>query len=334
MPERQSAIQGLQFGKEVTAGTPVAANKVLSSFTSFDIGPKPQKKLADRRPQGQKFPVGSVVGKEWTEWSGGGDLGYVQLPYLLAGVLGTITPTGPGAQTEYTWAGVLDRLLSATPQTYTIQHGDAVRADQVDYALMTDLGIVVAVGTDSDVGEATFTCSGRAREFTDGATLTASPTHVAELPTSPQDWKVYLDTSGGGIGGTQLTRAFRFELGIGGRWRQLWSLNADADPVGHSELAPSLSMALTVEADAAGMALLTAARSRTTRYLRVEGTGPLIGGAVNNKITMDFACEVVVPDNFSNEQDVTAMKFALNPVFDSGLSKAFTITDITTLTAL
>jgi hypothetical protein len=89
MPERASIFQVAQLGVEATAGTGVAANKLLQTM-SLEMGPKLDVSIF--RPQGIKYATISALNREWVEGKLSGMMNYTEIVYLFNGCLKKIAP--------------------------------------------------------------------------------------------------------------------------------------------------------------------------------------------------------------------------------------------------
>jgi hypothetical protein len=149
---------------------------------------------------------------------------------------------------------------------------------------------------------------------------------------------VYLDTTSAGLGTTKLTRVLSAEVSIGSRFDPVWVLDA-ANPsfVAHIEAEPDVTLDLTVEADAAGMALLTALRDGTTRFIRIRCVGAQIEAVTPtyfHEMYFDMAVKVADTGGFSDEDGVYAIEFNFVAVHDATWGKAYEATLFNTMTAL
>lgn len=162
-----------------------------------------------------------------------------------------------------------------------------------------------------------------------------TPTSIALQPVLPTEVSVYLDTSGATLGNTKLTRAFTAEWKIGNRFSPLWPLNSAVSSFAATiETAPEATLALTVEADAAGMGPLTAMRAGTKQFIRIQAVGPIIAGIYPWTLTLDMCGLVSEVGEFSDEDGVYAVQWTFAAAYDSTWTKALSVELINTLTAL
>lgn len=331
MAERSALNQTIQIGVETTPGTGVAATKKLQSLS---IEPSLTVQKSEFRPTGQKYQALSILGKEWTTAAIAGRATYDELVYMFASVMTTPVITTPDITLTplgRKWVFTPNAFTDDTPKTFTVEHGSSVRADRFVYGLVTDIGLVYS----RDAVEVTGSMMGRALE--DNFTLTPTGvTTVPLVPVVPTQVSVYLDPTFGALGTTKLLRVLNTEFHLGTRYGPVWVLDA-ANPsyVNHIEIQPDLHATILLEADAAGMALLTALRDGSTRFMRIEAIGANLGtGTVFYRHAVDMAVKVSGTGGFSDSNGVYAIEFNFIGVYDSGWGKAVEVTAINTTTAL
>ena len=157
-------------------------------------------------------------------------------------------------------------------------------------------------------------------------TVGVVPTAIALMPVLPTQVDVYCDTTGAGLGGTQLLRALRTELSIGGRFGQVWPLNSSLSGFDtHVELAPGATLKLLVAADSAGMGLLTPMRSGDKRFIRTKAVGPLADTGHYYTLQMDVCGQVAEVGEFSDEDGIYALEYTFNVAYDATWTKAIEV---------
>ncbi len=175
--------------------------------------------------------------------------------------------------------------------------------------------------------------------LSDGISLTSSPTTVALAPVVGKHFNVYLDTTSGSIGTTQLLRVLSLEFSMTNIYGPFWALNrATVGFGGHVDQMPKSTFKLLLAADANGMSPLSYLQSGATVYLRVQAQGNQIAsdgpGAINNTLQHDAAVKVGKPDPFSDSQGIYAIGYELtvaeDPAWSSGQSQLLTITNLIT----
>lgn len=324
MPERATITQGVQLGVEATPGTGVAANKYLNSI---DVDPEIHFDMATFQPTGQKFSSIVAPGKEWSEAGIKGVVSYAELPYLLNGVMVAAAGVQQGATTAYAWTFVPNSRGSDTIKTFTIEQGDANRAQKFVYGVISDLSF-----TFNRMGA---TVEGKmfAQAIQDAITLTATPAAIEEKPVLPNQVDVYIDPTSAALGTTKMTRVLEAKINIQNRFGMLWVMNSAVGSfAAHVELDPNVTVELQVEADAAGMALLNTMRAGTTQYVRVKATSPdLAGTAFPYSATFDVAAKLSGVSPYSDQDGVYALTWTNTAVHDpawgSGKAMQFVVVD-------
>lgn len=327
MAERSSLNQVVQIGVESTPGTGVAANKRLQSL---GIEPSLSVEIDTFRATGSKFSALTALGKEWVEAGLSGRATYTEIIYPLSSVIGTAVITTPGGGTNSRkWTFVPSTTADDVPKTFTVEHGSSVRADKFTYGIVTELGISFS----REAIELSGSMMGRA--ITDSIAMTGSPTLLALVPVLPSEVSVYIDGLAVNLGTTKLLRVLSADFNIGSRYGPVWVLDAaNQGYVAMVETEPDLTLNLTVEADAAGMALLPLMRLGTTQFIRVEAVGVIAEAAIPYKLTLDFAGKVTDTGGFSDEDGVYAIEWNFVGVHDNTWGKAVEIGVTNLLTAL
>lgn len=328
MAERTTITQTTQIGVESSAGTPVAANKLLQSIS---IEPGIKADIKSFKPRGRKFVTMAALGKEWTEASISGAATYTELVYLLSACLSYAAPTQitPPDGLAYKWTFEPDLTDEDTIKTLTVECGSAVRAGRFAYGIVPELGLTFTRdGID---------VSGRmlGHRYEDAHTMTATPTAIDLVPMLGDQVNVYLDNESDDLGTTKLTRVIKATWNIADRFGPFWGLNRSEDSwATHIETDPKPTLKLLLEADAVGMGLLTAMRAGTKKFIRVEAEGAKIETGNNYGFTLDHCGVVTEVSEFSDEDGVYAIEWTFTAAEDADWGKAFTVEMINELSAL
>jgi hypothetical protein len=315
MPERSSLSQVVQIGVETVEGTSVAANKLLQAM---GISPSLQAETQDFRPMGNKYRTLVIPGKEWVEASLEGLATFDEIIYPLASIIDTPTTTVTGTTGQQ---HVFTPLSTSedTVKSFTVEQGSGVRAHKFVGGVVSEFGMEFT----RDSIELSGTMIGTG--FTDGITLTASPTAIPLVPMLPARVNVYLDTTSAGLGTTKLLRALTVGFNLSDRFGPLWTLNsAVTGYAARIETEPTAEGHLMVEADATGMGLLTVLRAGATRFLRIEVTSAeLVGaGPAVYSAKFDFAIKINGWNEFEDADGVYAVDVPFTIVHDGGWGKA------------
>jgi len=319
MAERGTVNQSTQIGVEVTPGTAVATTKILRAI-ELSGGIKAENEVW--RPLGSKYAAFVVPGKEWTEWKIGGRATYGEEVYLLSSILKTVTAGADGATAKlWTFAPALS--AEDTVKTFTIEMGSSVRAHSFAYGLVTELGYKF-----SRTGvERSGTLLGQ--RLSDGITMTTgnTPVETTPVPVAGTQISVYVADSWAGLAGASAsTRVLEAEWKIASRFNPLWVLDASKSSwVAHVETAPKVTLNLSVEADAAGMAFLTLMRNATTKWARIKASGADIDSGKPYLFQIDGAYNVSEPQEFSDQDGVYKIGWNLTAVYDSTAAKTYEV---------
>src|SRR5260221_11705762 len=232
--------------------------------------------------------------------------------------MGKVTAVAHGSSaTAKDWIWSPPVSGSVEPQTYTFEQGDTTtRAHRLAYGLFTDWGYK----GDRKKGLDT---SGKliAQPLIDAITMTSSPSAVALAPLAGKHVNIYLDSTSGGLGTTQLMKVLDIDYSFGGIYGAFYPFNrATLGWTAHVDMAPKTTIKLLMEADATGMSQLTNLQNSTTQFLRISGQGLQIAsdgpGAVYNTFQHDMAVEVTKTTPLLNKGGVFSEPLELEVVRD------------------
>jgi hypothetical protein len=327
MPERSSISQVVQIGVETTEGTAVGATKLLQALA---IEPSLTAQTADFRPMGNKYRTLIIPGKEWVEANLTGEAVFDEIQYPLASLVGasvdSVTGT-TGQQHVFTPSSTSEDAA----KSFTVEQGSNVRAHRFSGGVVSEFGMEFTRDSVALSGKMIGT------GFTDGITLTPSPTTVPLVPMLPAQVNVYLDPTSAALGTTKFLRALQTGFSLTNKYGPLWTLNsAVAGYAARVETEPKAEGHLMVEADAAGMGLLSVLRAGATRFLRIEvlstqiiGAGPAVYSA-----NFDFAIKFNAWNAFADQNGVYAVDIPYTIIHDGGWGKAMSFKLVNSLAAL
>jgi hypothetical protein len=278
--EVQTLTQTIQMNLETSHGvTPGAgANKTMPTLM-WDVDPD----FATNQyaPSGARADSASVPSMEKSKLKVSAAASYIEQAYLQAMLFGDpviTTPAGAVNARKHNWPVSIFGPIDG--RTAYLQKGDSVRARSAGYVTLTDLNLSL------DRKECKIDGAAFGQLITDGVTLTASPTAIAEKEVQPKHWNVYLDSTAATIGQTKLTRCFAAKFGYTGAYNDIWPLDrAQPSYAATVNQKPKMSMALTLMADSTAGALWTPARAAQKYYLRLEAIGDLIDNLQTLTIT-------------------------------------------------
>lgn len=326
MSERASIHQSVQIGYENTEGQAVAATRRLASV-SIEMSPKAE--VQQFKAGGSKHLTTTAKGKEWSEGSISGVPTYNEILALLPSNYGAghTTDLGGGAfQHE-----LRSETFSAdTTPTMTVEMGSDIRAHRATGVRVTDL----TLAWNRPAGSQEISGTVRGKALTDGVAMSTGTEALNLIPITAEHVTLYLDSSQAALGTTALNRAFSVELAHTGRFAPVWALKGSEDSyVANVETDPTLQVSVTLEADAQGMSLLTALRNGTTKWLRIEAVGPVLG-STHHMFRFDAPCRVSEVQDFSDQDGVYAIGFTLTPIYDEAFDGSHKITVVTDIQSI
>ncbi len=247
---------------------------------------------------------------------------------LGAASAGTVTLTFNNGVTAVTTASMAYNLTTAAVQT------------AINTALGTGNCTVSGAGPWPAALTFTFTgayanapilVTGTATGLTGGAiTITRSTpgvrTEVPLVPVLGSQLDFFIDPTSGAFGTTKLLRAEKLSLAFATRFAPMFAANTANASYATTVPAPgAVTGSLGVQADAAGMAMLTNMTAGSTWYLRGMATGALIESAHNFKFIEDLCVKVSGDPNFSASQGMKMITWPFEVVHDSTYGGGFTI---------
>lgn len=315
------------IGVETTSGTAVAANKRLSGLM---IDPQPKTDIKRYRGTGYKFGTVATLNKEWVEAGLSGPITYTEIVYLLSSLLDVATITTPdGGTNARTWTFTPSSTAADAPKTYTVEIGDATRAQEFAYGLVNALTLTFG----RDGAELSGTMLGQA--LTDGITLTSNPTAIALVPVFPTHTVVKVaDTAAGLSGASALTRVVSAEWSMTDRYGTPSFLDGTTTWGVHVETEPTAKMKLKLASDSTGMGLLTQMRAGSTKFISIKATGAIAEAAIPYSLTIQGAGKVTADPKISDEEGIRCTEWEFDLFHDATWDKATEIAVTNLLSAL
>ena len=328
MTEQITVAQLTQLGMEATnaQGTKVAATDRLLSTS---IVPAIKADVKTYGASGYYFAALAAEGKESCEAKIEGGGNYNELVYPLCSLLKSVTPTG--ASDDKTWTFAPSSTTYETVQTFTVEHGSALRAGRFGYGLVHDFGM--------DVTRDEVKVSGAmiGQLYEDNHVLSGSCAEVPQMPMLPNELCLYADTTAAGLGVTKLTRVLAASWRISDKYAGLWALDsANTSWVTHVDKKPKGEVKLTLEADAVGMGLLVPMRLGDSRFIRFGFLGAQhIGGtAVHYAATLDFCGKIENIGELKDQDGVYALEYTFGIYHDVTWAKALSLVIVNAQAAL
>lgn len=332
MADRFVVSEVQQIGVESTAGTAVTPT---IQFAGVNIELDTAIEFDEFKPMGQL--VQSIVAprREWATGALSGYPSYNELPYVLANLFGAATITTPsGATLARQWVWSPSHNTPWTPKTWTIRRGDSTTAEQADYGLLSGLTLGFSRTAAPTLGGDLFA---RRLDYTAALVAASGVTTPSVQPILPDQIDLFLDSTGAGLGGTQLTRDFNYEINISGLFGNIWPLNSSLTSfAAHSVLAPEVSLTLQMGNDTAGRAQVTNMRAGSSVFvrLRARGLADSIESGQRYSLTIDTALKVVDAPTRADVDGLATLEWTFRGVYDATWAKWLQATLVTTVTGL
>jgi hypothetical protein len=285
----------VQFGKETTRGTAVAADTlILGKVPAVGSDRKPVFPLED---VGINTPsVRSVIHQYLYQNTLSTEHGYFQqLPVLFGcGLKGGVTATETtGSQLDYLWAHTPSLLTGVdnAQDALTIELGDDTQAFEAEYAMFERIRISGNVAQGQDASPVTVEADFFARQLTP-VTFTGSIALPTAEPMNAKLARFYLDTTWAGVGGTEKTNILRaFDIEILTGLHPKFSGSGDRFFNAHGQGMISVTGNFTLEGTTAANAIHLAQQSKTFQVVRLKVIGSQIGTGVNHSVAIDIGGE-------------------------------------------
>lgn len=295
-----SVLRKIQYGKETTKGTAVAATRLLP------VANPPI--AADRKPTYPREDVGVLADASRSYISGRlvrdklkWDSAYFQaLPLLLScGIKGNITASEQTAgQGDYLWGFTPNMVGTSNAQdSVTLERGDNAFMVETEYCMFDKLKFSGEVNQDGEdsVMKIEADYFGRQNSVTAFTGAIAIPTLT---PINTKLTRLYINPSWATVGATEKTltlRAYDIEIMTGLHPKFHGSGNEFFD--NHGEGAMAIMGAFTFEGNANTADIYTAHLAQSLAVVRLKTEGPLIGTTKKHMLQIDFSgtWEEVIP---------------------------------------
>lgn len=262
MATRSRALQNLQVGKESTAGTAVAASKILRAVRPS--GPEAVIPVDVLVGTGMLANASSVLGRAHGRIDVEGSLSYGDLLYFLASHYKSPATTGAGPYT-HTFTPAVG--AANTIDTLTVEVGDATIAERIAYGFTQEFRI------QADETRVAFNASMIGRTPLEGHTLTGSPTEIQRIIAGPREWKFEVAAESGSPSWSEVCLTSAEFTSSGARSPFFCSDSAQTSFTDTVEMAPQIGMNITLERKAATATILEyKGEPHTTRMCRLKFT--------------------------------------------------------------
>lgn len=316
MPNAIVALEKAQFGLETVAGTLVAADTVLLAEQGGEFTDELDREPVDE-PRGVLAMVEDVDTRKGSLLTTVGACDYEQilLP-LLTGLKRTTPPVGPPKVWTFAPSMVTPDTLDSA--TFEVSYTDGTtRHVEREFGFGTCRKFTIEFAFNK-VTKVTAEYFGRASQ---ASTFTASQAALSRTVIPSNLWKVYIDTTWVGLGGTQksgLLRSGRLEINFG--VEPDYSLDGRAD-LDMTQLLRGMitgSLQLTMAVDASFATELAAWRAKTKRFIRLIATA-----GASNILQFDMAGIYMSPPSYSVDRGLRVGELTLDLRYDATSTKIF-----------
>lgn len=330
-----SQFNYVQYGKETTRGTAVAATKRWpGTWTKLPIDKKKTKveEMMDVRAASRRTRVDSVLVRDSLVSP---NATFQQLPALFGcGLKGGVTAAEVTAsQADYLWALSPGMTSSSNaPDSLTIEKGNTEDGEMRETEFCMFDKIKISGSLDQEGGENPVSVEANyfGRQLSD-TTKTASIAQPSGTFMNALKARLYIDTSWAGVGGTELTNLLRsFDIEI------LTGLSPDytggANEYFNTFIESIIGVmgTFTIKGGSSAWSIFDAARSAGLIVARLAITGPVIGSGTPHSLKIDFSGDYmdVSPLDSDNrgQQDAT---FSIDGLYDTTGAKLLQVNVVT-----
>lgn len=290
------AFRKIQYGKETTKGTAVAATKIWPGKIVVPADRKPQfpEITSGRRARAQKGVVNQILVDGFT--LSADPVPFQLLPAIFsAGLKGNITAAEQTTdQDDYLWDHTPSLTATNAPDSLTVEYGDDTQAYEIEYCMARRIKLAGSLGDDAGV-------SLEAEMFgkqISTSTFTASLAPLAYEFAVANLVKIYIDPAWASLGSTEKTgllQAWDVEI-LTGLHPKFHAAGVKTF-TGHGEGFIDAMATFTFEGGSEADGLWDVFRAGTPKAIRIEMLGSQIGTGDPYSCTIDLygEFEEVIP---------------------------------------
>lgn len=312
-------LRKLQFGRESTAGTAVAAAyKLVGEGTYKPI----VERLMEEYPRGVRAPVtdGGFDISKGSEIEFEGSLTYEEILLFLDSGIVSVTTTGAGPYTHtFTPTLTAAQVVKSYTAEFLITDGTARYQREAAFMLTKEFEIELKANEAAMIKTSMF---GRAEQTSTVTPDLAVMTGRTVVPSNL--FKVYIDDTGAGLGGTQksgLIRVATLAVDTGNEPDYTLDGRSDLDMVGNQPQTLTATLDLTMEHNADAATEIGKWRTASKRFIRLKADNGAAAGA-NKAITIDGCFVYTESPEFSEEDGTELVTMKMQLEFDSTWAKA------------
>ena len=333
----EKAFRFIQWGKESSAGTPVAADTIIMGEAQPiqpDRAPTHIEDDVNLRAMSNRIRIDSRLVSDTLRVPNA----YFQvLPLIFSmGVKGGVSSSEQNSsQGDWLWDFTPSMTASNTPDTGTIELGDNIQAFEAEYMMIERIAISSAIAQGADASPISVEADYFARQWT-AVTKTGAlsiPTNTAMNGKLSRIWR---DTSWAGVGGTELTsllRGWDLQILTGNHPKFLGSSSEFFTTTGEGKF--EVTLAVDLEGTAAADTIWDLQQAGTFSVVRITVDGPQIGSGDVNNFTIDIGgfWEAVIPLG-SEDRGNNIHTAMLRASYDTTGSLLFQLTTTNTVEAI
>jgi hypothetical protein len=304
-----TALRRVQFGRESTWGTSVAAAAIMSGIENFSFKPNVTN-FQVRTLDGTLSPSQQVV-KTYEDGMAkiSGYFTPEDFIYILdSGVRGSVTPTGAG---PYIYTYNFPTTANGAPRFRTLEFYDGSQEWEMAGSIVKSFSLTGGDGNDSFVA---FDSEWVGRSVV-ASTLTGALSNRAFNVLAANNTSVWSDDFGGTIGTTALTAtliSWEFTCDTGLHLKKFKTGAVTPDSYGFGPMEVGLKFA--VEYNATGHGEIAKYVAGTGRLIRLRTTGPN-----STQLTIDFAGDITdISELWQDRDGNTTAELTLKARYDAG----------------
>lgn len=325
-------LRKLQFGRETTAGTAVAATYKL-------VGEGTYKPIVEREfeeyPRGVRAMVtdGGFDKMKGSEIEFEGSLTFEELLLPLDSGLVSVTTTGAGPYTHtFTPTLTAAQVVKSYTAEFVVDDGSTKHYQrEAAYMLCSELEVELKA---NEIAMMKMKMNGRAEQT---STMTAALSPITGRTPVPSNlFKVFIDDAGSGVGGTQksgLVRVAKLAIKFGNEPDFTLDGRSDLDKTGNQPQPLTATLDLTMEHNADAATEIGKWRTASKRFIRLKADNGAAAGA-NKAITFDGCFVYTDSPEFSEDDGTEIVTLKLQLEYDSTWGKALEAVVINGLSAI
>ena len=279
----------VQFGKESTRGTAVAATRVMLG-KSPAVGTDRKPIIPDEDIGIRAKGVRSVIHQYLYNNTLSTEHGYFQqLPAIFGcGLKGGVTASEVTAsQGDYLWTFTPSLTAANSPDSLTIELGDDTQAFETEFSMFERIRISGQVAQGMDASPVNVEVDFFGRQLTP-TTFTGSLSLPTTEPMNAKLARLYVDTAWSGVGGTEITNILRgFDIEIITGLHPKFSGSGNKYFNDYSEGIISATVNLTLEGNSSADTLFDAQQAKTFQVVRLAVLGSQIGTGTTHSLKID-----------------------------------------------